>query len=69
MSVVGFDDIPEAAFFQPALTTVRLDFDSIGRRGVSLLLEMIRGTGADTPAGVLTPPELIVRGSAASPPD
>jgi DNA-binding LacI/PurR family transcriptional regulator len=38
VSVVGFDDIPEASFFTPALTTVRQDFAEVGRRGMDLAL-------------------------------
>ena len=38
ISVVGFDDIPEAAHFFPPLTTVRQNFPEIGRRAVSLLI-------------------------------
>jgi hypothetical protein len=34
VSVVGFDDLPEAALPHPALTTVRQDFAELGRRGV-----------------------------------
>ena len=37
-SIVGFDDIPEAAYFSPPLTTVRQDFDEMGSRSVRLLL-------------------------------
>ena len=43
VSVVGFDDIPEAAFFLPPLTTVRQDFGELGRRAVHLLLDRISG--------------------------
>ena len=32
VSVVGFDDVPEAGFFRPPLTTVRQDFDEVGRQ-------------------------------------
>ena len=32
VSVVGFDDIPESAYFLPPLTTVRQDFGELGRR-------------------------------------
>jgi hypothetical protein len=39
VSVVGFDDIPEAAFFTPPLTTIRQDFLQVGRSGFELLLE------------------------------
>jgi hypothetical protein len=34
VSLIGFDDIPEAAFFSPALTTVHQDFTTLGRRVV-----------------------------------
>ncbi len=44
LSVVGFDDIPESAHFVPPLTTVRQDFDLIGRRAVELLLAALEGT-------------------------
>jgi DNA-binding LacI/PurR family transcriptional regulator len=62
LSVVGFDDIPEAAYFQPPLTTVRQDFIEMGRRSLQLLLRTIE-TGRRGSAGSLVPPELIVRGS------
>ena len=63
ISVVGFDDIPEAAHFFPPLTTVRQNFPEIGRRAISLLLAGLRG---ETPVddGVVLP-ELIVRDSTA----
>jgi DNA-binding LacI/PurR family transcriptional regulator len=35
---VGFDDIPEAQFFTPPLTTVRQDFNEMGRQSLMLLL-------------------------------
>nr|WP_281536160.1 substrate-binding domain-containing protein [Cryobacterium breve] len=38
LSIVGFDDVPEAAYYQPALTTVRQDLTEAGRRAVALLL-------------------------------
>lgn len=65
VSVVGFDDVPEAAFFQPALTTIRLDFPEIGRRCVERLLKMIQGMPLH-PAPPLDP-RLIVRSSAGPP--
>ena len=39
--VVGFDDIPEAAFLTPSLSSVRQDFAEVGRRSVALMLEQI----------------------------
>src|SRR3954470_9554232 len=61
ISVVGFDDIPEAAYFTPPLTTVRQRFDEIGRRSLALLLEQIED-GARRP-GETVAPELVVRAS------
>ena len=62
LSVVGFDDIPEASFFLPPLTTVRQDFIEMGRRSLRLLLNTVE-TGRETGPGSLVPPELIVRAS------
>ena len=65
MSVVGFDDIPEAPYFTPPLTTVRQDFAAVGRRSVvRLLAEMESGTRSSTRETVA--PELIVRASTQS---
>jgi DNA-binding LacI/PurR family transcriptional regulator len=63
VSVVGFDDIPEAPFFTPPLTTVRQDFDEMGSRSVRLLLRMMAGKRAR--AGTSVKPELLVRMSTA----
>ncbi|MEQ8676286.1 MAG: LacI family DNA-binding transcriptional regulator [Aggregatilineales bacterium] len=41
ISVVGFDDIAQAAYTHPKLTTVRLPLDQMGRTAVQLLLEHI----------------------------
>ena len=38
VSVVGFDDVPEAAHYWPPLTTIRQDFNEVGRRALELLL-------------------------------
>ncbi len=68
VAVAGFDDIPEAEFFPPPLTTVRQDFAAIGRSSIALLLEHIEGR--TTEATHLTiEPELIVRASTARQPD
>jgi DNA-binding LacI/PurR family transcriptional regulator len=63
ISVVGFDDIPEAAHFWPPLTTVRQDFAELGRRCVELLLGPADGLESPSPSTIT--PELIVRGSTA----
>ena len=67
MSVVGFDDIPEAAHFFPPLTTVRQNFPEIGRRAVSLLISELRGDGHLDHELIM--PELVVRRVDRSPSD
>src|SRR5919201_1518990 len=44
VSLIGFDDIPEARYLTPPLTTIRQDFDAIGRNSLELLLKAINGT-------------------------
>jgi DNA-binding LacI/PurR family transcriptional regulator len=66
VSVVGFDDIPEAQYFMPPLTTVRQDFGEMGRSSLRLLLEVMRGNG-QPPQRVTIAPELVVRRSTAPP--
>jgi DNA-binding LacI/PurR family transcriptional regulator len=63
ISVVGFDDIPEAAHFLPPLTTVRQNFAEVGHRAISLLLSELQGTVHEEPESVA--PDLIVRTSTA----
>jgi DNA-binding LacI/PurR family transcriptional regulator len=60
--VAGFDDVPEAAFYSPPLTTVRQDFGAVGRRSIDLLLEQVVHGGTETRQAVL-PVELVVRQS------
>jgi DNA-binding LacI/PurR family transcriptional regulator len=63
VSVVGFDDIPEAAYLNPPLTTVHQPFDEVGRRSLQLLMDQI-GAGMRIQRRDIVRPELIVRGSA-----
>ena len=68
VSVVGFDDIAEAEFLNPPLTTVRQDFAEVGRRCVDLLVSRIElpgGWSHDPP--VVVPAQLVVRSSTAPP--
>lgn len=44
VSVVGFDDIPEAAYYRPALTSVRQDFAGLGRRSADLIVGLMQGS-------------------------
>ncbi|GAB3994089.1 LacI family DNA-binding transcriptional regulator [Nocardioides marmoraquaticus] len=66
LSVVGFDDLPEAAYLIPSLTTVRQDFAAVGRLAVEVLQLAVAG-GADDQLERLLRPELVVRRSTASP--
>jgi DNA-binding LacI/PurR family transcriptional regulator len=63
VSVVGFDDTPESAYFLPPLTTIRQDFGEVGRSSVGLLLAL--ADGAATERHVVIPAALVVRASTA----
>jgi DNA-binding LacI/PurR family transcriptional regulator len=61
VSVVGFDDLPEAEYFLPALTTVRQDFAELGRRVMDVLNRVL--DGEEQPSVELVPTTLVVRES------
>jgi DNA-binding LacI/PurR family transcriptional regulator len=63
VSVVGFDDIKEAAFQTPSLTTIRQPLQQMGELAVQLLLQQLRPSDGKTPPQVAVEPELIVRES------
>ncbi len=65
ISVTGFDDIPESAFIQPPLTTVRQDFPAVGELAVELLVAAL--SGQDLPDTTPLRAELVVRASVAAP--
>ena len=67
VSVVGMDDVPLAAALQPALTTVRIDMEELGRRGAEMLLRIVAGESPE-PSHVVLPTTLVVRESTAPPP-
>lgn len=64
LSVIGFDDISEAAANTPQLTTVRQPLPEMGATAVQILLEMLDGA---EPQHIRMPAELIPRGSTAPP--
>ncbi len=64
VSVVGFDDIPEAEFFAPPLTTVRQDFVELGRDAMAGVLAVLSDDDRMPAPRV---PDLIVRASTAPP--
>lgn len=68
VSVVGFDDIPEASYFMPPLTTIHQDFNQLGEMGVRYLLECIQYPETVIKQHVLYP-KLVVRHSTAPPPN
>ena len=55
ISLIGFDDIPEASFFAPPLTTVRPDFAAVAHQTFTLLREQIEGTSQDVGRHTIAP--------------
>jgi len=69
-SVIGFDDIPAAAFYNPALTSVREHMESLASTGAEILIQAIRAHRKNTavrPVHQKIKPELIVRESTSAP--
>ena len=60
LSIIGFDDAPQSAYLNPALTTVRLDFEGLGRTSFHLLHQLLDPDIA-TPPPTWDEPELILR--------
>lgn len=67
VSVLGFDDIPGAAFHSPSLTTVRQPLNRMGEVAAQSLLDRIDGK-KDYPAEIAIEPELAVRESTSQAP-
>lgn len=65
VSLVGFDDVPGAAYWTPALTTVRMDFVGLGRACLAAVVAEV--TGREQPEAELAAPRLVVRESTAPP--
>jgi DNA-binding LacI/PurR family transcriptional regulator len=66
VSVVGFDDAPEAEFLSTPLTTVRQDFAEVTRLAVHRLVRTIEGR-PPAERHRLVPAQLVIRESAAPP--
>jgi DNA-binding LacI/PurR family transcriptional regulator len=65
VSIVGFDDVPGAAYWTPALTTVRMDFVALGR---ACLAAVVAAAGSKPqPLAALAAPRLVLRESTAPP--
>lgn len=65
ISVVGFDDVPEAARYWPSLTTVHQPFELLGQRAVDLAVRALNG-GTDIVTD-LVEPHLVLRTSTMAP--
>jgi LacI family transcriptional regulator len=66
VSVLGFDDIPQAAHVHPALTTVRQPLEQMGRVAAQMLLDFLNNPDA-RPRRIELPTELIIRDSCQAP--
>jgi DNA-binding LacI/PurR family transcriptional regulator len=66
LSVVGFDDVPVAAFLEPPLTTIGQDATALGRLAVEVIFAGLNGSTSD--ATTVVPGHLVTRQSTASAP-
>ena len=64
ISVIGFNDMPFAARFQPPLTTIHIPHYEIGKAAAQLMLERLQD-GDSEPREVRLEPSLVVRDSTA----
>lgn len=67
LSVVGFDDLPEARYTEPPLTTVDQSVEQMGYEATALLLQQIDDPSRP-PVHITLPTRLVVRGSTGAPP-
>lgn len=65
ISVIGFDDAPESAYFIPPLTTVRQDYEALGQQSIQYLIDLINNPETSVHQRVLAP-RLIKRKSVRS---
>jgi LacI family transcriptional regulator len=66
ISLIGYDDIPQASMIHPKLTTVRQPLVEMGQIAVQLLLEQINDPGRQ-PRQVILDSNLIIRNSCLPP--
>ena len=55
ISLVGFDDIPEAGFFRPPLSTIKQDFAALGRRSIQCLIAQVDPSRAASSTRTIQP--------------
>jgi len=66
LAVIGFDGMPESAYFIPSLTTIHQDFQMLGGKAVQSMIEMIDARQKNRPVAqqsALIEPTLIIRES------
>jgi LacI family transcriptional regulator len=68
ISVVGFDDIQSAAFYNPSITTIRQPLHEMGTIAARVLLQRVRGQNS-VPQMLPVLPELVIRESTCPPPE
>lgn len=68
VSIIGFDDIPQAAMVRPALTTVRQPLEEMGRLATQMLIDQLKNPEKEF-GRIELPTQLIVRDSTSSPKD
>jgi hypothetical protein len=61
VSVIGFDDIEEASFSAPTLSTVRQPLNEVGARAARMVLQLLDGASVETSTVVAAP--LVIRQS------
>jgi DNA-binding LacI/PurR family transcriptional regulator len=63
VQVVGFDDIDEAAFLVPALSTVNPGHDVLADTITALMTAQLNGRPAGDPQEIVVPAQLVLRGT------
>jgi LacI family transcriptional regulator len=63
LAIAGFDDLPMARFLTPALTTVHVPIEELGRRAMSMLISAVVQGSPAKPTVELIATTLIARGS------
>lgn len=66
ISIIGFDGQPDSEHFYPPLTTVKQDFDSLGKLGMKTLLGKLTDKQGESERPPMVKPRLIVRSSVRS---
>lgn len=68
LSVIGYDDVPLAAYTEPPLSTVSQPTQQKGELAARALLEAVEAGGIPEPSRTVLPATLVLRGSTAPPP-